>query len=139
MKDVHSSNIQGFWAVIAFQVCSTVLQPISASASTIFGRKSIVLLGITLFTIGAILASVAQNVTILLVGRCIQGSGGGTLLTMTFVVLTDLVSLRERGRWAGVISLVWLVGAVAGPVIGGAFSEKVSWVGRVFEITPDPR
>ncbi|KAF8861471.1 MFS general substrate transporter [Acephala macrosclerotiorum] len=127
VKDVHSSNIQGFWAVTAFQVCSTVLQPISASASRIFGRKAIVLLGITLFTIGAILAGAAHNVTLLLMGRCIQGSGGGTLLTMTFVVLTDLVSLRERGRWAGVISLVWLVGAATGPVLGGAFSEKASW------------
>ncbi|CZR53581.1 related to MFS multidrug transporter [Phialocephala subalpina] len=127
VKDVHSSNIQGFWAVTAFQVCSTVLQPISASASTIFGRKAIVLLGIALFTIGAILASVAHNVALLLVGRCIQGAGGGILLTMTFVVLTDLVSLRERGKWAGVLSLVWLVGAVVGPVLGGAFSEKLSW------------
>jgi MFS family permease len=128
VKDVHSTNIQGFWAVTAYQVCSTVLQPTSASASGIFGRKTIVLLGIILFTIGALLASLAQDVTLLIVGRCIQGSGGGTLMTMTFVVLTDLVSLKERGKWVGLLSMVWLVGAVLGPIIGGVFSEKVSWV-----------
>ncbi|PMD52337.1 MFS general substrate transporter [Hyaloscypha bicolor E] len=127
VKDVHSTNIQGFWAVTAYQVCSTVLQPTSASASGIFGRKTIVLLGIILFTIGALLASLAQDVTLLIVGRCIQGSGGGTLMTMTFVVLTDLVSLKERGKWVGLLSMVWLVGAVLGPIIGGVFSEKVSW------------
>lgn len=112
----------------AFQLCSTVLQPISTSASRIFGRKPIVLLGISLFTLGAILASISHNATLLIVGRCIQGSGGGALLTMTFVVLTDLVSLRERGKWVGLISLIWLIGALAGPILGGVFSEKVSWV-----------
>jgi MFS family permease len=78
--------------------------------------------------VGAIIASVSRNVTLLLLGRSVQGAGAGTLLTMTFVVLTDLVSLRERGKWTGLISLVWLVGAVTGPVIEGVFSQKVTWV-----------
>jgi hypothetical protein len=49
-------------------------------------------------------------------------SGAGTLMTMSFLVLTDLVSLRERGKWVGIMSLVWLVGSVARPIIRGVFS-----------------
>jgi MFS family permease len=128
VREVHATNIQGFWSVTSFQVFSTVFQPISASASKNFGRKAIVLLGLTLFTAGAIIASVAHNVALLLLGRSVQGAGAGTLMTMSFLVLTDLVSLRERGKWVGMMSLVWLVGSVAGPIIGGVFSQKVTWV-----------
>ena len=65
---------------------------------------------------------------VLLVGRTMQGAAAGTLMTMTFVSLTALVSLRERGKWVGLISLVWLVGSLVGPILGGVFSQEVTWV-----------
>jgi MFS family permease len=77
---------------------------------------------LTLFTIGVIIASVAYNVALLLLSRLVQGAGVGTLMTMSFLVLMDLVSLKERGKWVGMMSLVWLVGSIAGLIIGGVFS-----------------
>lgn len=82
---------------------------------------------LALFSVGTIIASVAKDVTLLLVGRCIQGIGGGGLVGLTYVILADMVTLRERGKWMSIISLQWAVGSVIGPVIGGAFAEKASW------------
>ncbi|RFU31177.1 hypothetical protein B7463_g5167, partial [Scytalidium lignicola] len=79
------------------------------------------------FWCGTILACVAKNVTVLLVGRCVQGIGGGGLVALTYVVLADLVSLRERGKWMALISLQWAIGTIIGPVIGGLFAEKTTW------------
>ena len=81
-----------------------------------------------LFTIGAVIASVATNAVVLLVGRSVQGiGGGGGLVALTYVIITDLVTLRERGKWLSVISLQWAIGSVTGPVIGGAFAENKNW------------
>jgi MFS family permease len=107
--------------------CSTVFQPSWASFSHIIGRKSVILAALLLFTVGTVICSVAKNVTFLLAGRCVQGVGGGGLVALTYVVLTDMVTLRERGKYMSVISLQWAVGSVIGPVIGGAFSEKLTW------------
>ena len=79
------------------------------------------------FTVGAIVGALAQDLTSLLVGRSIQGIGGGGILSLTEVLITDLVPLRERGKWFGFQSLTWAVGSVAGPLVGGVFAQKVTW------------
>lgn len=80
-----------------------------------------------IFSIGTIVASVAKNMATMLVGRSIQGVGGGGLVALTYVVMADLVTLRERGKWMAIINLMWAIGSVIGPVIGGAFAEKADW------------
>jgi hypothetical protein len=107
--------------------CSTVFQPSWASFSHISGRKSVLLAALLLFTVGTVIASVSDNVALLLVGRCVQGIGGGGLVALTYVIITDMVTLRERGKHMSVISLQWAIGSVIGPVIGGAFAEKATW------------
>jgi MFS family permease len=86
-----------------------------------------VITSIVLFLIGSLVGALANNFTILLVGRCIQGIGGGGVIALTEIVVTDLVPLRFRGQWFGVISGTWSVGSVTGPIIGGVFAQKVSW------------
>lgn len=80
-----------------------------------------------MFTVGTIICSVANNIAILLGGRCVQGVGGGGLVALTYVIVADMVTLRERGKWFAIISLQWAIGSVIGPVIGGAFAEKANW------------
>lgn len=80
------------------------------------------------FTIGAIVAGVANGIGPLLVGRSLQGLGGGGLIALTEIVVTDLIPLRQRGSWNGVISGMWAVGSVTGPIVGGAFAQTVTWV-----------
>ena len=64
----------------------------------------------------------------MLIGRSIQGIGGGGIIALTEIVVTDLVPLRLRGQYFGIISGMWSLGSVAGPILGGGFSQNVSWV-----------
>lgn len=66
----------------------------------------------------------------MIVGRSIQGVGGGGISALTYVIVTDMVTLQQRGKWFGLISMMWALGSVLGPVIGGVIAEKTSWVGQ---------
>ena len=87
-----------------------------------------ILVALTFFLAGAIVAAVANDFATLLVGRSLQGVGGGGLIALIEIVVTDLVPLRLRGKWIGVVTGTWALGSVTGPIVGGAFAEKVSWV-----------
>lgn len=126
-EKLNTTAIQAFWAGTSFLLATTVFQPTFASLSHSFGRKPILLLAIILFTVGAIVAALAQNVTALLAGRTIQGVGGGGIIALFEVLITDLVPLRQRGKWFGYQSAVGAVGTVIGPVVGGALAQHVSW------------
>ena len=86
------------------------------------------MVALVLFLVGAIVAGVSKNFGALLVGRSLQGIGGGGLIALTEIIVTDLVPLRLRGQWFGIISAMWSIGSVTGPIIGGAFAQKVTWV-----------
>ena len=62
-----------------------------------------------------------------MIGRSIQGVGGGGIISLTEILITDLVPLRERGKWFGFQSLTWALGSVTGPLIGGAFAQEATW------------
>ncbi|KAI9680156.1 MAG: hypothetical protein M1829_001393 [Trizodia sp. TS-e1964] len=124
---LQGTAIEAFWSGTSFLLTSTVFQPNFASFSHIFGRKPMILVALTFFAAGAIIAALADNFAVLLVGRSIQGVGGGGIIVLTEVVVTDLVPLRLRGQWFGFISMMWSVGSVSGPIIGGAFAQNVSW------------
>lgn len=103
-------------------------QPILCLASEIFGRRNVLLLAVILFTVGAILAAVSHGFTVLLLGRCIQGLGGGGILTLTEIIFADLIPLRERGKWFGVKFGASSLGTVTGPLLGGGFTQsQASW------------
>lgn len=125
---LHGTAIEGFWSGTSFLLTSTVFQPVFGSFSDIFGRKPLVMVALALFCVGAILAAVTHgSMTLMLVGRSIQGVGGGGILVLTEIVVTDLVPLRFRGNWFSGIGAMWAIGSVSGPLIGGAFSQEVSW------------
>ena len=107
---------------------STVFQPSFASFSNIFGRRPMILIALVFFCVGAIVAAVAKNFTYMLVGRSIQGVGGGGIIALSEVIITDLIPLRWRGQYFGILSAMWSVGSVTGPILGGGFAENVTWV-----------
>lgn len=125
--DLRGTGIQAFWSGTSFLLTATVFQPNFASFSHIFGRKPLILLALTFFLAGTLIGGLAPNFTLLLVGRSLQGVGGGGIIAMTEIVVTDLVPLRLRGQWFGIISGMWSVGSVSGPIVGGAFAQEASW------------
>jgi MFS family permease len=87
-----------------------------------------ILIALVFFCVGAIISAIANNFTYMLVGRSIQGVGGGGIISLSEVIITDLVPLRYRGQYFGILSAMWSVGSVTGPILGGGFAENVSWV-----------
>ena len=79
------------------------------------------IISVVLFLAGVLTSALAKNFTTLLVGRSIQGIGGGGIVVLTEIVVCDLVPLRLRGQWLGVVNGTYAIGTVAGPLIGGAF------------------
>ncbi|KAJ5153747.1 uncharacterized protein N7500_009186 [Penicillium coprophilum] len=126
-KQLNGTAIEAFWSGTSFLLCSTVFQPSFASFSNIFGRRPMILISLLFFTVGAVIAAIANDFTYMLVGRSIQGVGGGGIISLSEVVITDLVPLRWRGQYFGILSAMWSVGSVTGPILGGGFSENVSW------------
>ncbi|PVI08234.1 MFS general substrate transporter [Periconia macrospinosa] len=126
-KALGGSAIEAFWSGTSFLLTSTVFQPVLGSFSHIFGRKPLIYVSLGFFLAGTIAAALANNFTVVLVGRSIQGVGGGGIIALTEIVVTDMVPLRERGKWFSIFSAMWSVGTVVGPLLGGGFSENVSW------------
>ncbi|KAK3177197.1 hypothetical protein OEA41_008526 [Lepraria neglecta] len=127
-QKLKGTAIEAFWSGTSFLLTSTIFQPSFASFSHIFGRKPLVITALVFFLIGAIVAALSNNFGMLLVGRSFQGIGGGGLIALTEILVTDLIPLRLRGQWFGIISAMWSVGSVTGPIIGGAFAQSVSWL-----------
>ncbi|KIW22734.1 uncharacterized protein PV07_11000 [Cladophialophora immunda] len=125
-KKLHGTAIEAFWAGTSFLLASTVFQPNFASFSHIFGRMPVIMVSIALFFVGVMMAALSNDFGLLLAGRAVQGIGGGGVIAMTEIVVTDLVPLRYRGQWAGIIAGMWSIGSVSGPIIGGAFAQ-VQW------------
>lgn len=86
------------------------------------------LTALTFFFVGTVVASVAKNFTYMLVGRSIQGVGGGGIIALSEVIVTDIVPLRHRGSYVGILSAMWSIGSVLGPILGGGFAQNVTWV-----------
>ena len=126
--ELGGTAMQAFWSGTSFLLCSTVFQPMTATLSDIFGRRPVILISLVFFFVGSLVAGIAGGFTQILVGRCIQGVGGGGISVLSEVVVTDLVPLRLRGNYYGVLSAMYSLGSVLGPILGGGFAQDVSWV-----------
>ncbi|KAI8716446.1 hypothetical protein NCS52_00938500 [Fusarium sp. LHS14.1] len=121
------SNSLYVWIVDSYLLASTATIPIFAQAANIYGRRSLTLIAVSLFTLGSGLCGGAHNTAMMIGGRSVQGIGGGGILTMSEIVVCDMVSVRERGMYAGIIGGVWAIASVIAPIMGGAFAQNVSW------------
>ncbi|KAK3681226.1 MFS multidrug transporter [Podospora appendiculata] len=124
---LHGTAIEAFWTGTSFLLSSAVFQLPIGAFSDIFGRRIILTICTALFLIGIIISSVSNTFTPMLVGRTIQGVGGGGVILLNDIVITDLVPMRQRGAYFGIIGAIWGVGSVTGPVIGGAFAIGATW------------
>ncbi|CAK7237476.1 hypothetical protein SCUCBS95973_009972 [Sporothrix curviconia] len=101
----HDASISS-WIGTAYMLTSTACQPLYGRFSDIFGRKLILIASLGIFLLGSIISGVSQNMAMLIVARAIAGIGGGGLITVTQIVVSDVVSLQERGKYQGIVGVV---------------------------------
>jgi EmrB/QacA subfamily drug resistance transporter len=115
------------WVFSAYLLTSTVSIPLWGKLSDLYGRRRFYLWCIALFLVGSVLSGAAQTMPQLILFRALQGFGAGGLLPLGMSVLGDLYTLEERGRMQGLLSGVWGVASVVGPVTGGYITAWFSW------------
>ncbi|KAM0227800.1 hypothetical protein ACHAP5_012101 [Fusarium lateritium] len=126
-NDLGGSSLESFWANLSYTLCGLVMQPVWASISDAFGRKPPLYVCIALFFIGSIVFAVAQNMKTVIVGRVLQGFGGGGIDVLVQVILTDMTTLAERSTYLGLMGIPNAVGNILGPSVGALFASYASW------------
>ncbi|KAI0757530.1 MFS general substrate transporter [Daedaleopsis nitida] len=115
------------WVPSAYFLTSTAFQPLYGRFSDIFGRKAAICLAMGIFMVGSLAAGFARTIVQLIVLRGLAGAGGGGIVSMAQIIISDVVSLRDRGKYQGIIGVVVAFGFAVGPLLGGVLAEKAGW------------
>ncbi|KAH9883405.1 general substrate transporter [Xylariomycetidae sp. FL2044] len=115
------------WVPNGYFLATIVMLPLMAQASNLFGRRWLTLISVALFTLGSGICGGANSQAMLIGGRVVQGLGGGGIALMINIIVTDMVPLRERGKYMGIVQMVSAVGAALGPFLGGLMTERSTW------------
>lgn len=115
------------WVFSAYMLSATVFVPVFGKLSDLFGRRPLLLMGIALFTLGALLAGTAQDMVQLIAYRALQGLGASAMMPVAFAVVADLYPPAERGRSQGFIGAAFGLASFVGPLAGGWITDNSSW------------
>lgn len=115
------------WVITGFILASTVVMPIYGRISDLFGRRPVIIGAVIIFMVGSAVGAMAHSIGLLIVSRVIQGLGGGGLMILSQAAIADVVPARQRGKYMGAMGAVFAVSSVAGPLLGGWFTEGPGW------------
>jgi MFS family permease len=115
------------WVVTAYLLTSTVVAPLYGKLSDIYGRRAMMLAAVGLFIAGSAACGAARDMILLILGRALQGIGGGGILPLAQAILADAVAPRERGRYQAYMGTAWVSAGLGGPALGGILAEHFHW------------
>ena len=124
--DLHGLNHLS-WVVTAYLLTTCISTPLWGKLGDLYGRKALFQLAIVIFLVGSVLSGLSQSMAELIAFRAIQGIGAGGLMVGAQAIMGDVVSARQRGKYMGYFGVVFGVTNVAGPLLGGFFTEHLSW------------
>jgi EmrB/QacA subfamily drug resistance transporter len=122
-----SGNELYVWVVTVYLLAATVTGPIYGKLSDQFGRRPMMMIGVSLFLVGSLLCGLSQEMWQLIAFRGIQGLGAGAIFPISLAVVGDLFSPRERGKYQGLFGAVFALASLLGPAIGGLLTDTVGW------------
>ncbi|ETW81546.1 MFS amino acid permease [Heterobasidion irregulare TC 32-1] len=115
------------WVGSAYLLASAACGPLYGKLADIIGRKLVLYPVIVIFLIGSALCGAAQSMTWLIIARAVQGIGGGGLIQIIQIVIGDIVTLEQRGKYGAYIGSMWGIASILGPLVGGALTDHVTW------------
>ena len=115
------------WVVTSYLLASTIVTAIVGKIGDLFGRKTVFQAAIVFFLVGSVLCGLATSMTMLVASRALQGIGGGAIMVTSMAVIGEVIPLRDRGRYQGALGAVFGVTTVIGPLLGGFFTDNLTW------------
>jgi EmrB/QacA subfamily drug resistance transporter len=127
ISDLDGSQSSYTWVVTATLLATTISTPIWGKLADLTNRKVLIQVALTVAVVSSALAGLSQNVGTLITFRAFQGLGAGGLMALATVLVTDIISPRERGKFMGLMGGVMAVSQIGGPLLGGVLTDTVSW------------
>ncbi|KAI4183107.1 MAG: hypothetical protein LQ346_006409 [Caloplaca aetnensis] len=125
-SDLHALRSVS-WIATSYFLSMTCVQPLYGKLSDVFGRKPCLLFAYAMFGLGSLGCGLTKNMEGLIAARAIQGVGGGGMLIVVTVLLSDLIPLRDRGTYQGYLNLIGALGSTSGGPVGGLFAQSIGW------------
>ncbi|RNE56661.1 MDR family MFS transporter [Cryobacterium tepidiphilum] len=136
IADLKGDQSAYIWVVTATLLATTVSTPLWGKIADLFNRKLLIQLALGTFVVGSALAGFSQNTDTLIAFRVLQGLGAGGLASLSQIIMADIISPRERGKYAGLFGAVMAIGTVGGPLLGGVVTDAFSWRWNFFIALP---
>jgi EmrB/QacA subfamily drug resistance transporter len=115
------------WVVTSYLLSATAVTPLYGKLSDIHGRRTVMLVALGVFSVGSVICALAPDMLTLIMGRGVQGLGGGGLIALPQTIVGDMISPRERPRYQAYVASVFLAASIIGPVFGGFFAQHLHW------------
>lgn len=121
------STVDQSWAVTSYLLGGTVVVVVAGKLGDLLGRNRVLLGSVVVFVVGSVLCGLSQTMTMLAISRALQGVGAGAISVTAYALAAEVVPLRDRGRYQGVLGAVFGVNTVTGPLLGGWLTDYLSW------------